>query len=121
MVDSCYMRLLRIALNVNRHVMWITNAELYGNLLKVSSKVSPCYSQKIENRNLRLIIVNKVFPGSQLLILKNLTCNSLYSWYFGKLTREQSEAILQKYGPGRFLVRDSESVHKPGAYTLSLK
>ena len=80
-----------------------------------------CCQSEIENRNLRLIIVNTVFPSSQLAILKNLTCNSLHSWYFGKLTREQSEAILQKYGPGRFLVRNSESVHKPGAYTLSLK
>lgn len=43
------------------------------------------------------------------------------AWYFGKLTREQSEEMLQKYGAGRFLVRDSESVNKPGAYTLSLK
>ncbi|XP_067056974.1 uncharacterized protein [Acropora muricata] len=42
-------------------------------------------------------------------------------WYFGKLSREQSEEILQNYEPGRYLVRDSESVHKPGAYTLSLK
>ncbi|XP_015766358.1 PREDICTED: tyrosine-protein kinase SYK-like [Acropora digitifera] len=42
-------------------------------------------------------------------------------WYFGKLSREQSEEILQNYEPGRYLVRNSESVHKPGAYTLSLK
>lgn len=42
-------------------------------------------------------------------------------WYFGKLSRDQSEEILQNYEPGRYLVRDSESVHKPGAYTLSLK
>ena len=44
-----------------------------------------------------------------------------FSWFFGKLSREESETILQRYGPGRFLVRNSESVQKPGAYTISLK
>ena len=39
MVDGCYKRLVRMALNVNQYAMRITNAELYGNLPKVSSKV----------------------------------------------------------------------------------
>lgn len=42
-------------------------------------------------------------------------------WYFGKLTRENSEKILQDHLPGSYLVRDSETVNKPGAYTISLK
>ena len=39
-VDSCYTRMLRMALNINQYMMRITNTELYGNLPKVSSKVA---------------------------------------------------------------------------------
>lgn len=42
-------------------------------------------------------------------------------WYFGKISRVEAESILESCQPGRFLVRDSETVNKPGAYTLSLK
>ncbi|KAL9987669.1 hypothetical protein ACROYT_G002014 [Oculina patagonica] len=42
-------------------------------------------------------------------------------WYFGKITREESEKVLQDYTPGSFLVRNSETVQKPGAYTISLR
>ena len=44
-----------------------------------------------------------------------------FSWYFGKVTRENAEKILQEHPPGSYLVRDSETVNKPGAYTISLK
>ena len=46
---------------------------------------------------------------------------SFYSWYFGKITREESETILQNHHPGSFLVRNSETVQKAGAYTVSLR
>ena len=39
-VDGCYTRMLRMALNINQCMMRITNSELYGNLPKVSSKVA---------------------------------------------------------------------------------
>ena len=39
-IDGCYTRMLRMALNINQYMMWITNSELYGNLPKVSSKVA---------------------------------------------------------------------------------
>ena len=39
-VDGCYTRMLRMALNVNQYMMRISNSELYGNLPKVSSKVA---------------------------------------------------------------------------------
>nr|XP_058947037.1 uncharacterized protein LOC131774957 isoform X1 [Pocillopora verrucosa] len=42
-------------------------------------------------------------------------------WFFGKLTRENAEAVLQPHPEGSFLVRESETVRKLGAYTLSLK
>ena len=39
-IDGCYTRMLRMALNINQYMMRITNSELYGNLPKVSSKVA---------------------------------------------------------------------------------
>lgn len=42
-------------------------------------------------------------------------------WFFGKLTRENAETVLQPHSEGSFLVRESETVRKLGAYTLSLK
>lgn len=42
-------------------------------------------------------------------------------WYFGKLTRENAEKILEEHPAGSYLVRDSETVNKPGAYTISLR
>uniref|UniRef100_A0A183IPT0 Cytoplasmic protein NCK1 n=1 Tax=Soboliphyme baturini TaxID=241478 RepID=A0A183IPT0_9BILA len=42
------------------------------------------------------------------------------SWYFGAITREQSEKLLSEYGiDGDFLIRDSES--NPGDFSVSLK
>uniref|UniRef100_A0A914XLL4 Cytoplasmic protein n=1 Tax=Plectus sambesii TaxID=2011161 RepID=A0A914XLL4_9BILA len=42
------------------------------------------------------------------------------AWYYGRLTREQSDALLDDRGTeGDFLVRDSES--NPGDYSISLK
>ena len=40
LVDGCYTRMLRMALNINQYVMRITNSELYGDLPKVSSKIA---------------------------------------------------------------------------------
>ena len=45
----------------------------------------------------------------------------IFRWYVGKITREKAEDLLQKCAVGTFLVRDSESVQKAGAYTLTLK
>ena len=39
-VDGCYTRMLRMALNINQYMMRITNSELYENLPNVSSKVA---------------------------------------------------------------------------------
>lgn len=41
-------------------------------------------------------------------------------WYYGQLTREQSDVLLKAHGiEGDFLIRDSES--NPGDYSISLK
>ena len=39
-VDGCYTRMFRMALNINQYMMRITNSELYGNLPNLSSKVA---------------------------------------------------------------------------------
>ena len=39
-VDGCYTRMLRMALSVNQYATRMRNSELYGNLPKVSSKVT---------------------------------------------------------------------------------
>ena len=38
-LDGCYTRMLRIALNVNQYRDRVSNAELYGDLPRVSFKV----------------------------------------------------------------------------------
>lgn len=50
-----------------------------------------------------------------------LTLQYFHSWFFGKLTRDKAEEVLQPHPEGSFLVRESETVRKLGAYTLSLK
>ena len=40
MIDGCYTRMLRMALNINQWQQRITNAQLYGSLPKASSKIA---------------------------------------------------------------------------------
>ena len=40
MVDGCYTRMLRMALDVNQYTQRITNSKLYGALPKLSSKIA---------------------------------------------------------------------------------
>ena len=51
-----------------------------------------------------------------MIIIINL---SFRRWYFGKVSRKDAEMLLQSHDPGTFLVRDSESSHKPGVYVIS--
>ncbi|CDW55344.1 cytoplasmic protein NCK2 [Trichuris trichiura] len=55
--------------------------------------------------------------------IANGSAKILYSgreWYFGRLTRDQSQKLLDEYGhDGDYLIRDSES--NPGDLSISLK
>lgn len=49
----------------------------------------------------------------------NTVCCCCFSWYHGKISREEAEALLNDFREeGDFLIRDS--VHFQGDYTLSI-
>jgi len=76
----------------------------------------PDITLEIIDRNQSFATTSTTFPNTAVLTGPY----ALEPWYFGQLTREQSDSLLNVNGiEGDFLVRDSES--NPGDYSISLK